>query len=177
MRAMSPAKKRALNKRETRGEKLFRTLDELKVSKTDFAKRVERSYVTVFRWGKDEDFGQEQQELAAAALGLPPDYFDTDNAVERRARAARKVYRDFLKARPELAAALSQEALGWLRSFRFLDPTIQPSVAFFEAVASAMLGAIRPQDVLSVAAENAELDRRLAEIDRTQADKRTPKRR
>ena len=177
MRGMSPAKKRALHKRETRGEKLFRTLKELDVSKMDFAKRVERSYVTVYRWFKDEDFGPEQQTLAAAALGLPPDYFDTDNAVERRARAARKAYRDFVQTRPELVAALSQEALGWLRTFRFLDPSIPPSAAFFEAMASAILGAIRPQDVLSVAAENAELDRKLAEIDRTHADKRTPKRR
>lgn len=138
------------------------------LSPPDFARQSGLKYVWVNRWIRGFDFPPARQAQAAEALGLPLDAFDPASeelrataarreTVARREAEAARVLEAFTERCP-IAKALTPSDWRVLRSIKFLDADLRPSVAFFEAVAYALRGAIRVDEILSVAEENAELD-------------------
>jgi hypothetical protein len=139
----------------------------------DFARKHDVRYMYVNRWVRGFDFPPARQAFAATALGLAPNAFDpaseelreaahTAQMLARREAEAAHVLEAFATTKP-IAASLTPADWRILRSIRFLDATVRPSVAFFEAVAYALKGAIRVDEILTYASENDELDRTLSD--------------
>jgi hypothetical protein len=148
------------------GPLLKAILTERGIRPTDFARRIGRKYHNVARWFNDREFTPENRGLCTAELGLPLHTFGEAVAArgedeERLVREAEVVFAAFLNSRP-IAAALTAEDREVLESIRFAHKSIRPTVAFYEAVAFALRGAIRVDEILTVAEENARLDRALA---------------
>jgi transcriptional regulator with XRE-family HTH domain len=158
-----PAKKRGPRtpRWAREGERLAKILADRGIGQTQFGERIGRKFHTVHRWCKGFEFGPDNQTVAAQALDLPPDAFATPNATKRREREARAVFERFLNEKP-IAETLTTEELQILSSIRFLGPGIRPTVAFFESVSYALKGAIRVDEIMSVAEENAALDESIA---------------
>lgn len=151
-----PAKRRGprVPRWQKEGERFARTLVERGIGQTEFGERIGRKFHTIHRWGKGFEFGPEKQAQAAQALDLPPDAFAVPNLAKRRERETRLVLERFLAERP-IAETLTTEELQILSSIRFLGSGIKASVSFFESVAYALKGAIRVDEILSAAEENA----------------------
>lgn len=141
------------------GERLAAVLAARSIGQTEFAESIGRKFHTVHRWCKGFEFGPENQAIAALALDLPTDAFESD--LKRRERQTRAVLARF-KERSSVAASLGEADWLVLRSIRFQDASLRPSVAFYEAVAWALKGAIRVDEIMTVAEENAALDEALA---------------
>jgi hypothetical protein len=162
------------------GKRLAALLKSRKIGRTDFAIWCGVGYHNVYRWCAGFEFTPDNQAIACAALGLEPDALthahperhplDTASprpttrpvrvSVQRRDTEARAVL-ELFKQRP-IAAHLTPEHWNLIRSIRFIDAAIRPSVALYEAVALALLGAIPLDEIVDVAELNAELDRTLA---------------
>jgi transcriptional regulator with XRE-family HTH domain len=111
--------------RPTPGQLLRDELKRQKISKSDFAKRVKRTFQTVFNWGKDEGFGPEQRALAAAELKQPPDFFDHPDLVRQREEYRELILKEFAEDR--LGKTLTKEEWRSLHSFRWpegREPTV-----------------------------------------------------
>lgn len=143
------------------GERLEAILIERKIGKTEFAESLGRKFHTVFRWTKGFEFGPKNQADAARQLDLPVDVFAAPNAVKRRERETRNVLAQFAETKP-IAKSLTPDEWQVLRSVRFDGDRLRPSMAFFEAMAFALKGAIRFDEIDSVAEENAALDESLS---------------
>jgi hypothetical protein len=136
-------------------------LAERGIGKTEFAVRIGRKFHTVHRWCLGFEFGPDNQRTAAYALELAADAFEAPDAAKRRERHARGVLSRFRATRP-VAAGLSDADWQVLRSIKFHDDGLQPTVAFYEAVSFALLGAIRVDEVMTVSAQNSALDESLS---------------
>jgi hypothetical protein len=147
----------------TPGERLKRILDERNLGKSKLARLIVTevggacAYHNVHRWTLDREFTPRNQERAARALGLAPDYFTAPDAAEQRERHAREVFETFLQ-RP-LAQLLTPGELDILASMKFTDPAIRPTVALYETFAAFLRGLVTAEEIADVAAHNAELDR------------------
>lgn len=156
----------------TAGEQLSRLLKEQKLTKVAFAQRVVElelltrcDFQKVWKWTQNKGFTRENQRIAARALGVPVDIFECPSAAQSRDKAARALLDQFLQTHP-LAKLLTTGDVDVLCSIKFPHPDRQPSRAFFEAVALALTQHIRPDQVVSVATDNAALDRTLATLPR-----------
>jgi transcriptional regulator with XRE-family HTH domain len=141
------------------GARLAAILTERGIGQTEFAERLGRKFHNVHRWTRGYEFTPQNQAVAARELGLPPDAFQ--GVTQKRERHTRAVLAQFT-ARCPIAASLTEEEWHVLRSIRFHDATLRPSIAFFEAVSYALKGAIRIDEIQTVAEENAALDESLA---------------
>lgn len=142
------------------GSRLEALLAERGIGKTRFAALLHTEYHKIHRWCLGFGFAREQQKRCAQALEVAEDAFEAPDESERRELEGARVLKRFL--REPIAGALSPEDWRVLKSIRFHDAALRPSVAFYTAVAFALKGAIRVDEVAAVAAENAELDRQLA---------------
>jgi hypothetical protein len=150
-------------------------LAERGISHSDFARECGVAYHNVYRWTRGHEFTEDNQGIACAVIGIKPEALSTTRrsalpaieAAKRAFLAARRreleagAVLEAFKAKP-IAASLTAADWSVLKSIRFFDEALRPSVAFFEAVAFALKGAIRVDEIAAVAAENAELDRTLA---------------
>jgi hypothetical protein len=143
-------------------------------------------YHTIYRWCRGHELTPPNQARACAALGLDPDALQCTPAAQDRARAwlwargsvpparapiprvsprqralEQRAVLDAFRARP-IAAALTAEDWHVIESIRWFDARLRPSAAFYEAVAFALKGAIRVDEMREVARANAELDRTIA---------------
>jgi hypothetical protein len=143
------------------GKRLAAELVKRGIGKTAFAEQLRCRFHTIHRWCTGFEFGPENQGIAARALGMAPDAFEAPNAVKRREKHTRAVLAEFRDTRP-IAARLSDADWHVLRSIRFHDEGLRPTVAFFEAVAFALAGAIPVDEVMSVAADNLAIDEALS---------------
>lgn len=143
------------------GRRFAAILREKEIGQTEFASRIGRKFHNVHRWTRGYEFDADNQALAARELELPPDAFAAPNAGRHREREARVVLAQFQAEKP-IAQSLSQAELAVLKSIRFHDAAPRPSVAFFEAVAFALKGAMGVDEIMSVAEENAALDEALS---------------
>jgi hypothetical protein len=143
------------------GERLAAILAERNIGKTAFAERLGRRFHTIHRWCSGYEFGPENQATAARELELPVDAFEAPNADKRREKHTRKILATFKATRP-VAAGLSDADWQVLKSIKFHDDGLRPTVAFFEAVAFALMGAIRVDEVMSIAADNLAIDETLS---------------
>lgn len=152
------------------GAELSRLLAERNISQSAFALQCGKQRKNVNRWTKGYEFVPENQRLAARALGLPDVYFGQPGRsytqrvqgaerflTERLERETREAYGRFLRE-SRVSEALTPSDLAVLRSIQFPDESVRPTKAFYEAVAYALLGAIRRDEILEVARLNAELD-------------------
>lgn len=122
---------------QTPGDKLEWELSERDISKTDFAKTVKRSFQTVFNWCQNIGFKEAQQEIAAAALGEPSDFFKFPDLVAERENFRRSVLRSF--AETKLGLTLSQDEVRSLESFRWPEGR-SPSVSDCKGLVRIMRG-------------------------------------
>lgn len=149
------------------GAELLRLLHERGISQSALAIRCGTQRKNVNRWTKGYEFTAGNQRLAARALDLPDDHFGrppqprgrlAERIVAERLEAeTREAYGRFLRE-SRVSEALTPSDLAVLRSIQFPDESVRPTKAFFEAVAYALLGAIRRDEILEVARVNAELD-------------------
>lgn len=176
--ASKPARKRRPAHWEAEGRRLATILEERKIRPSTFARSIDRAYYHVYRWRRGLEFTPENQAICCTALGLPPGTLADRNAVRiarehagsappltsPTARQAELDAREALEAfsRTPLAATLSPAQWSVLRSMRFYDPTLRPSVALYNSVAYALHGAIRVDEIASIAAVNSTLDDSLA---------------
>lgn len=133
-----------------------------------------RTYQKIWRWTRGVDFSQENRDAACDALGLPRGHFDPvpvppEDAAEHERQRARQlaVAREARHALDEMlqrpiAAALAPADVALLRSIKFHGRERLPSVAFFEAVAAALLRLIRHDEIEPVARFNAAVDASIA---------------
>lgn len=143
------------------GARFGAVLADRKIGKTAFGITLGRPFHTIHRWTKGFEFGPERQQEAAHALDLPSDAFVVPLAGQGRERHTRAVLARFRATRP-LAASLDEAQWQVLRSIRFDEESLRPTVAFYETVAAALMGAIRVDEIVDVATENAALDDALA---------------
>jgi hypothetical protein len=146
---------------QEQGKRFGDLLVERGIGKTNFAAEHGLAYYHVHRWTLGYAFGPENQAIAARGLNLPDNAFETPDEARTRELETRAVLKRFEREAP-VAAALTEADWGVLRSIRFHDAALRPSIAFFTAVAFALKGAIRLDEVASVTAENAALDDALA---------------
>lgn len=151
------------------GSELARILHERGISQTALAIRIGTQRKNVNRWCHGFEFAPPNQRVAARALDLPDDHFGRTPCPTQRAGLAeriqaeraeaetREAYGRFLRE-SKVADALTPADLAVLRSIRFPDESVRPTKAFFEAVSYALLGAIRRDEIVDVARENAALD-------------------
>lgn len=150
----------------TPSERLRRLLAERELGQTAFARIVEETTGTkcgfhnVHRWLNGKEFTARNQERAARALGLAADYFRAPNEAMQREREAREALEQFLAT--DYGRSLTPPQVEVLKTVRFLDPRMRTTPAFYEALAAAVRGHIRMDEVLTVASDNAALDESLA---------------
>lgn len=155
---------------EPAGAELARLLAERRITQSALALQIGTRRKNVNRWCKGYEFTPANQRLAARALDLPDDHFGaTHHPPKRGSQLADRLLAEQLDAETreafgrflresKVAAAMTAEDLAILRSVRFPDRKVRPTKAFFEAMAYALLGAIRHDEVLDVAHVNAALD-------------------
>lgn len=146
----------------TEGARFAAVLEARGIRKSDFAEQIDALYRHVHRWTLGFEFTPDKQARAARGLGLADDAFSEPDAAEQREAETRAVLAQFEREKA-IASSLSPSDWRVLRSIRFFDSNLRPSVAFYEAVAYALKGAIRIDEIVSVARENAELDRTLSD--------------
>lgn len=162
-----PPQRRPLWQRE--GEELARILGERRATQTWLAHRIGVQRKNVSMWCRGFEFTRANQALAARALDLPDDHFGPIPPeqrlrgvahrllLERLERETREAFGRFLRE-SHVATALTPADLDVLRSIRFCDGTTWPTKAFYEAVAFALMGAIRRDEILEMARVNHALD-------------------
>jgi hypothetical protein len=142
------------------GERFASVLAERGIGKSEYAAQIEHEYYHVHRWTLGYAFGPDNQAIAARGLDLPDDAFAApDDAAQRELETA-AVLKRF--EREPIASALTEADWNVIRSIRFHDAALRPSVAFYTAVAFALKGAIRVDEIAAVAAANAALDESLS---------------
>jgi len=154
------------------GARLKAILAERGIAPTQFAAECGVAYHNVYRWCRGFEFTPENQGIVCAVLELELAALQSDArpgtrgrkptrlAPRQRELEARTVLEAF-KLKP-IAESLTAEDWSVIKSIRFFDAALRPSVGFYEAVAYALKGAIRVDEIAAVAAENAELDRTLS---------------
>jgi hypothetical protein len=143
------------------GRRLAALLTKRGIGKTAFGEQIGRKFHTVHRWCLGFEFGPDNQRTAANALNEPPDVFEDPSSAVRRARHTRAVLEEFRATRP-VANKLSAADWSVLRSIRFHADGLRPTVAFYEAVALALIHAIPVDEIMRVAADNSAIDATLA---------------
>jgi hypothetical protein len=143
------------------GRRLAALLAKRGIGKTAFGEQIGRKFHTIHRWCLGYEFHPNNQRVAAAALNEPLDVFEDPTSAVRRARHTRAVLEEFRGASP-VAKKLGPADWSVLRSIRFHADGLRPTVAFYEAVALALIHAIPVDEILSVAADNSAIDATLA---------------
>ncbi len=155
------------------GARFAAALRERGLTPASFARQHGLKYRWVNRWVRGHDFPPARQAQAAHLLGgLPLDAFDPASVELREAVARQEVIArrqaetervlEAFAARCPIAAALTPSDWRALRSMKFHDGDLRPSVAMFEVFAYGLKGAVRVDEMLSAAEENAALDDSLA---------------
>lgn len=121
--------------------------------KSELARTLGVSYVTVNRWTKGEHFNRERQEEVARALGLPLDYFAQPDLAAARESARERVLGQFLKS-PQAGDVTEAERIT-LSSIRFAQGV--PTTSLYQAILLDMRGHLREDP--TVAAERHDRER------------------
>lgn len=152
---------------QTPGEKLATLLQVRGIQKTELAQRIESaglgpcSYQRVYKWCKNREFVDENRQKVIIALHLPPTFFENAEAALRREKAYQVALKRWLTSSP-WAAKLTEADVEVLRRMPLREDADRAHPAFFDSVAAALLGKLRPNKVSRTADLNVGLDRTLA---------------
>lgn len=143
--------------REAAGRLLNQLLKERHISKAEFARQIKREPHNVYRWCSGKEFDLKNQQQAARGLGLAEDHFSQPDETKKRELETQREFAAFLR-RP-YAKRLTQAQIAVIKSLRFVDATVRPSVALYEALASVLLRDIPEHAAMQVAETNDAIDR------------------
>jgi len=145
----------------TAGELLADVLDARTIEKTEFARRLGKSYLTVNRWTKDQGFNKRNQRLAAEELKLDPDFFSRPSGDEvGRAREAyrRKVFAEFLDTDVgKRLTSMNPDVISALNSTP-IPPGKRPTIDFYNGMSLLFTRSLDPE----LAAEAIELNEQVS---------------
>jgi hypothetical protein len=128
---------------QTPGQLLAAELERREIRLTDFARSAGRTFQTAYNWTKDKGFGTEQREVAARALGEPPDYFATPTLVEQREFYRRTVLKEFRAH--HVGKTLTEEEWRSIESFRW-PQEVAPSVSRYWGLVKVIRGELTAKE-------------------------------
>lgn len=165
-RAPSPRERRAPQPKGSPGALLRAILDERNERYGAFAARIGVRYHNVQRWMANREFTPENKGICCVALDLPLDTFGDDAILTRVEAAAsirletKQILDQWLRESPN-ARGLHRDDIAVMRSVQFAG-RVRPSAEFYDALAYALRGAIRVDEILAVEDDNRAVAESLA---------------
>lgn len=130
-------------------------LEAREITKTAFAKRVGKSFQTVWNWTKGIGFGPDQRAIAARGLNEAPDYFEHPDLAQQRETYRLSVLKKFRASR--VAKRITPEEWRSLETFKWPEE-IAPTESKYWGLVLVIRGQLTPGEFTESADYNEQSD-------------------
>lgn len=142
------------------GQLLLEVLKEKGINRAEFGRRMGSDFQLANRWSRGKGFNEANRQRAAAELGLPPDFFETPDRAQQIEDYRKTIFAQFAKT--PFGSEARPDELRFLDCIPFREPSILPTIAFYQLNLAALRNLVAPADLALAIRENESLDRSIA---------------